>query len=90
MTTFRPRSPARASAEALSGRFGDPRPNVPELCAHLQATLEREGSKHGGIAGFRSFAGFVRHTRTAVVVLADSARDVETIALRLLRTIDEP
>jgi D-alanyl-D-alanine-carboxypeptidase/D-alanyl-D-alanine-endopeptidase len=58
--------------------------------------LEPDGELHpvhfhnGATGGFRSFAGFVRHTRTAVVVLADSARDVETIALRLLRTIDEP
>jgi serine-type D-Ala-D-Ala carboxypeptidase/endopeptidase len=44
---------------------------------------------NGGTGGFRSFAGFVRQTQTAVVVLSSSARDVDAIALRMLRTIGE-
>jgi CubicO group peptidase (beta-lactamase class C family) len=42
----------------------------------------------GGTGGFRSFAGFVPSRRRAVVVLTNSSRFVDLIALRLLRDLD--
>jgi CubicO group peptidase (beta-lactamase class C family) len=39
---------------------------------------------NGGTGGFRSFAAFVPDRRAAVVVLGNSTRSVDRIALRLL------
>jgi D-alanyl-D-alanine-carboxypeptidase/D-alanyl-D-alanine-endopeptidase len=42
---------------------------------------------NGGTGGFRSFAGFVPETHTAVVVLANSARSVDALGFRILERI---
>jgi serine-type D-Ala-D-Ala carboxypeptidase/endopeptidase len=42
---------------------------------------------NGGTGGFRSFAAFTRETRTAVVVLSNSARSVDRLGLRLLKAL---
>jgi serine-type D-Ala-D-Ala carboxypeptidase/endopeptidase len=39
----------------------------------------------GGTGGFRGVAGFVAETGTAVVVLSNSSRSVNTIGLKILR-----
>jgi CubicO group peptidase (beta-lactamase class C family) len=44
----------------------------------------------GGTGGFRSFAGFVRETETAVVVLTNSARWVNRIGSRILAELNQP
>jgi D-alanyl-D-alanine-carboxypeptidase/D-alanyl-D-alanine-endopeptidase len=41
----------------------------------------------GGTGGFRSVAGFVAETRTAVVVLSNSSRSVHTIGQEILREV---
>jgi D-alanyl-D-alanine-carboxypeptidase/D-alanyl-D-alanine-endopeptidase len=41
----------------------------------------------GGTGGFRSVAGFVKETRTSVVVLSNSSRPVDTIGLKVLREV---
>jgi D-alanyl-D-alanine-carboxypeptidase/D-alanyl-D-alanine-endopeptidase len=43
---------------------------------------------NGGTGGFRSFAGFVPPTRTAVVVLSNSARSVDALGFRILERIN--
>jgi D-alanyl-D-alanine-carboxypeptidase/D-alanyl-D-alanine-endopeptidase len=42
---------------------------------------------NGGTGGFRSFAGFVPATRTAVVVLSNSARSVDALGFRILDSL---
>jgi D-alanyl-D-alanine-carboxypeptidase/D-alanyl-D-alanine-endopeptidase len=42
---------------------------------------------NGGTGGFRSFAGLVRETQVAVVVLSNSARSVDAIGFRLLEAL---
>ena len=44
----------------------------------------------GGTGGFRSVAGFVEETETAVVVLSSSARNVDRIGLDILEAITSP
>ncbi len=44
---------------------------------------------NGGTGGFRSFAGLVKETGTAVVVLSNSANSVDDIGLRILRGLNE-
>ncbi len=39
---------------------------------------------NGGTGGYRSFAGFVQESRTAVVVLANSTEDVDPLAVAVL------
>jgi D-alanyl-D-alanine-carboxypeptidase/D-alanyl-D-alanine-endopeptidase len=52
------------------------------------------GSEHellfhnGGTGGFRSFAGFVPATHTAVVALSNSARSVDALGFRILERIN--
>ena len=41
----------------------------------------------GGTGGFRSVAGFVVETRTAVVVLTNSSRSVHTMGQEILREV---
>jgi serine-type D-Ala-D-Ala carboxypeptidase/endopeptidase len=41
----------------------------------------------GGTGGFRSAAGFVPETRTAVVVLSNSARSTTTIGVKVLEAL---
>jgi serine-type D-Ala-D-Ala carboxypeptidase/endopeptidase len=41
----------------------------------------------GGTGGFRSVAGFVKETRTAVVVLSNSSRPVDRIGLQIVREV---
>ena len=49
---------------------------------------ERELLFHnGGTGGFRSFVGFVPITHTAVVVLSNSARSVDTLGFRILERL---
>jgi CubicO group peptidase (beta-lactamase class C family) len=42
---------------------------------------------NGGTSGFRSFVGVARETNTAVVVLSDTARSVDRLGLRLVKTL---
>jgi CubicO group peptidase (beta-lactamase class C family) len=42
---------------------------------------------NGGTGGFRSFAGFVPATATAVAVLSNSARSVDALGSRILERI---
>jgi serine-type D-Ala-D-Ala carboxypeptidase/endopeptidase len=42
----------------------------------------------GGTGGFRSIAGFVKETGTAVVVLSNCSRSVDTIGLEVLRFVE--
>ena len=55
--------------------------------------LPLRGTEHellfhnGGTGGFRSCAGFVPATRTAVVVLSNSARSVDALGFRILERI---
>jgi CubicO group peptidase (beta-lactamase class C family) len=42
---------------------------------------------NGGTSGFRSFVAFTRETRTAVVVLCNTARSVDRLGLRLLQAL---
>jgi CubicO group peptidase (beta-lactamase class C family) len=39
---------------------------------------------NGGTGGYRSFAGFVKESRTAVVVLANSTEEVDPVAVAVL------
>jgi serine-type D-Ala-D-Ala carboxypeptidase/endopeptidase len=41
----------------------------------------------GGTGGFRSVAGFVKETSTAVVVLSNSSRPVDGIGLKIVREL---
>jgi CubicO group peptidase (beta-lactamase class C family) len=41
----------------------------------------------GGTGGFRSFVGVDREVGTAVVVLANTARSVDRLGLRLLKAL---
>ena len=56
--------------------------------------LPLRGTEHellfhnGGTGGFRSFAGFVPASRTAVVVLSNTARSVDALGFRILERID--
>jgi CubicO group peptidase (beta-lactamase class C family) len=43
---------------------------------------------NGGTGGYRSFAGFVKETRTAVAVLANTAADVDGLAVALLELLN--
>lgn len=43
---------------------------------------------NGGTAGFRSFVGVCRENRTGVVVLAGSAKPVDSLGLQLLASLD--
>lgn len=43
--------------------------------------------QNGATGGFRSFAGFVPATATAVAVLANSARSVDALGFRILERI---
>jgi len=45
---------------------------------------------NGGTGGFRSFAGFVPATHTAVVVLSNCARSVDALGFRILQRIEWP
>jgi CubicO group peptidase (beta-lactamase class C family) len=42
---------------------------------------------NGGTGGFRSFVGVDREVGTAVVVLANTARSVDRLGLRLLKAL---
>ncbi|HZD00405.1 MAG TPA: serine hydrolase [Actinomycetes bacterium] len=42
---------------------------------------------NGGTSGFRSFVGVARQTGSAVVVLSNTARSVDRLGLRLLKTL---
>jgi CubicO group peptidase (beta-lactamase class C family) len=42
---------------------------------------------NGGTSGFRSFVAFTRETRTAVVVLSNTARSVDRLGLGLLKAL---
>jgi D-alanyl-D-alanine-carboxypeptidase/D-alanyl-D-alanine-endopeptidase len=44
---------------------------------------------NGGTGGFRCFCGLVRQTRSAVVVLSNSARSVDAIGFRLLEALSK-
>jgi hypothetical protein len=44
---------------------------------------------NGGTGGYRSFVGFVRDSRAAVAVLANSAMDVDDIGVGLLRHLHD-
>ncbi len=43
---------------------------------------------NGGTGGYRSFAGFVKETRTAVVVLTNTAADVDGLAVALIELLN--
>jgi serine-type D-Ala-D-Ala carboxypeptidase/endopeptidase len=43
---------------------------------------------NGGTSGFRSFAGLVRETQSAVVVLGNTNRSVDLVALRALEALN--
>jgi CubicO group peptidase (beta-lactamase class C family) len=43
---------------------------------------------NGGTGGYRSFAGFVRETETAVVVLANSAKSVDAVGVKILKLLN--
>jgi serine-type D-Ala-D-Ala carboxypeptidase/endopeptidase len=83
--------PALARAAALTHA---PRPRHRGVTIGLGWTrlpllgTERELLFHnGGTGGFRSFAGFVPATHTAVVVLSNSARSVDALGFRILERI---
>ena len=44
---------------------------------------------NGGTGGFRSWIGFVKETRTGVVILSNSANSVDSLGFRILRLVDE-
>ena len=44
---------------------------------------------NGGTGGYRSWAGFVKATRTAVVVLANSTAEVDTLGMSLLKLLQD-
>lgn len=44
---------------------------------------------NGGTGGYRSFAGFVRETKTAVVVLHNSTAEVDTLGIALLKLLQD-
>jgi CubicO group peptidase (beta-lactamase class C family) len=44
---------------------------------------------NGGTGGFRSFAGFVPQTQTAVVVLANDSRDVDRLGMQLTAALQD-
>ena len=44
---------------------------------------------NGGTGGYRSFVGFVPGSRVGVVVLSNSANDVDPIGMALLKALDE-
>jgi CubicO group peptidase (beta-lactamase class C family) len=43
---------------------------------------------NGGTGGYRSFVGFVRETETAVVVLANSAKSVDSLGVKILKLLN--
>jgi CubicO group peptidase (beta-lactamase class C family) len=43
---------------------------------------------NGGTGGYSSFAGFVKETRTAVIVLSNTAADVDGLAVALLELLN--
>ena len=42
---------------------------------------------NGATGGFATFLGLVRETRTAVVVLSNSANSVDDVAVEILKTL---
>src|SRR5262249_48593117 len=44
---------------------------------------------NGGTGGYRSFVGFVAETRVGVAVLSNSANDVDSIGMSLLKCLHE-
>jgi len=43
---------------------------------------------NGGTGGYRSFVGFIRETETAVVVLANSAKSVDSVGVKILQLLN--
>ena len=54
----------------------------------LGGTGHRIAWHNGGTIGFRSFAGLVRETGTAVIVLSNTGRSVDLLGLRILEELD--
>ncbi len=68
-------------------------PNGPRVALgwHLAPLLSNGKTMiwhNGGTGGYRSFAGFVKETRTAVVVLSNTAADVDGLAVALLELLN--
>jgi D-alanyl-D-alanine-carboxypeptidase/D-alanyl-D-alanine-endopeptidase len=57
------------------------------LIAHPPGAAGPVAWHNGGTSGFRSFVGAARETRTAVVVLSNTARSVDRVGLRLLKVL---
>jgi hypothetical protein len=43
---------------------------------------------NGGTGGYRSFVGFIRETEVAVVVLANSAKSVDSVGVKILKLLN--
>jgi serine-type D-Ala-D-Ala carboxypeptidase/endopeptidase len=83
--------PALVSAAALTHapRFRNRGVSIGLGWTHLRlrGTKRELLFQNGGTGGFRSFVAFVPATHTAVVVLANSARSVDALGLRILERI---
>ena len=76
---------------ASSGHRSSPKTQI-GLGWHL-TPMDRRGRKmiwhNGGTGGFSSWMGFVKETRTGVVVLSNSANSVDDIGVRLLKALQQ-
>lgn len=98
------RSTARDMLRYLEAQFGDdyaplqqPRVSVDSTMGvglgwHLLSMTPKAPRivwHNGGTGGYRSFVGFVRETRTAVVVLCNAAVDVDLLGITLLKLLQD-
>jgi hypothetical protein len=45
---------------------------------------------NGGTGGFRTFIGFIKDSKTAIVVLSNSARSVDKVGFKILEILNAP
>ena len=77
---------ARVTREPRA-RLGSMRVGLGWMDVPLRGRSHRVLFHNGGTGGFRSFCGVVVSTRTAVAVLASSARSVDAVGMRLLEAM---
>ena len=79
---------ALSHEERFSGGPNGPRIGLGWHRAPLLSSGKTMIWHNGGTGGYRSFAGFVKESRTAVVVLSNTAADVDGLAVALLELLN--
>jgi CubicO group peptidase (beta-lactamase class C family) len=75
-------------------RVKPPNPRLEVALGWHVVPLDEGGRKiiwhNGGTGGYRSFIGFVKESKTGVVVLSNSGNSVDDIGVRLLKLLNSP